>query len=38
LCYRESIAGEIREGEDVEFVIASFQHANGVLHIEGDLI
>ena len=35
--YRQSTNGDLTEGETVEFQIASFQHVNGVLHIEGNL-
>ena len=34
---RHSSTKELKEGETVEFTIASFQHANGVIHIEGAL-
>lgn len=30
--------GELKEGDSVDFSIASFQHANGVIHIEGALL
>ena len=35
--YRHSSTKELKEGETVEFTVASFQHANGVIHIEGAL-
>jgi len=34
---RHSSTKELKEGEMVEFTVASFQHANGVIHIEGAL-
>lgn len=29
---------ELKEGDSVDFRTASFQHANGVIHIEGALL
>ncbi len=38
LLYRNSSTRELKEGENVEFTVVSFQHANGVVHIDGALL
>jgi hypothetical protein len=34
---RQSAAGDLKEGDSVELLIHSYQHASGVIHIEGAL-